>query len=157
MCNERVCERAKEREGTYITSAETAQLSILFRVSAGFTTSSVWGRGCCLSAGANPDLHTCSIFPSSSSSYGWTLGASFVLLPPPSLKLLNLKKKTKYVNKKDLTLPEVLVYTKLYACGPVMLIWQPLRINICLYTGWKICMNSRTCSVGSVLNNVVRL
>lgn len=93
MCNERVCERAKEREGTYITSAETAQLSILFRVSAGFTTSSLWGRGCCLSAGANPDLHTCSIFPSSSSSYGWTLGASFMLLPPPSLKLLNLKKK----------------------------------------------------------------
>lgn len=41
MCNERVCERAKEREGTYITSAETAQLSILFRVSAGFTTSSL--------------------------------------------------------------------------------------------------------------------
>lgn len=41
MCNVRVCERAKEREGPYITSAETAQLSILFRVSAGFTTSSL--------------------------------------------------------------------------------------------------------------------
>lgn len=92
--SERERERAKvEADRSYITCTETAQLSILFRVSTGLTASSLWGWGRCLSAGADPDLHTSSIFPSTSSFYCWTPRASFMLLPPSSLKLLSLKNK----------------------------------------------------------------
>lgn len=81
----------QEINRSYISCTETAQLSILFRVSAGLTTTSLRGWGCGTSTGANPNLHTCSILPSTSSSDSGTSGASFVLLPSTALKLLSLK------------------------------------------------------------------
>lgn len=83
--------KTKEINRSYISCTETAQLSILLRVSARLTTTSLWGWGCGASTGANPNLHTCSILPSTSSSDSRTSGASFVLLPSTALKLLSLK------------------------------------------------------------------
>lgn len=84
----------KNRETeSYITGTEAAQLSILFRVSARLTASSLRGQSCHMFTWANPNLHTHSVIPSTASSHCRTSGATFIFLRSAALQLLSLKQK----------------------------------------------------------------